>query len=138
MKLWYIRALVVYTCGRIIANKMFDNVVLVVIIWNSFLQTIPEDNINSSTSGIEWFFIIFYTVEMLLKIFGMGFIRKKNAYLRDYWNFMDIVIVITSWIPILYNSGGVNLSTFRTLRILRPLKTIKNIKSLRRILMAII
>jgi len=57
--------------------------------------------VNASNSGLELFFILFYTVEMLLKIFGLGFILNKGAYLRDYWNFMDIVIVITSWIPII-------------------------------------
>ena len=76
---------------------------------------------------------------MLLKIVGMGFIIGSKAYLKDYWNFMDIIIVLTSWIPVfLGGGGGGGLSAFRTLRILRPLRTIKNIKSLRRILIAII
>jgi len=75
---------------------------------------------------------------MLLKIFGLGFIFDKGAYLRDYWNFMDIIIVITSWIPIIVGVEGSNFTVFRTLRILRPLRTIKNIRSLRRIIVAIV
>ena len=51
---------------------------------------------------------------------------------------MDILIVLTSWIPILSGSNSVNFSAFRTLRILRPLRTIKNVQALRRIIMAIV
>jgi len=87
---------------------------------------------------MEWFFLIFYTVEMCLKILGLGLFMGPEAYLKDYMNFMDIVIVLTSWLPFFINSKGVNLSTFRTFRVLRPLRTIKNIKALRKILLSII
>lgn len=90
-------------------------------------------------SPLEWFFQIFYTVEMFLKIIGLGLIMSPEAYLKDYMNFMDIIIVVTSWIPFFVgNSKTVNLATFRTFRVLRPLRTIKNIKSLRKILLSII
>lgn len=41
MKIWYLKALLVFLCGKVVRSKLFDNLVLVVIIWNSFLQTIP-------------------------------------------------------------------------------------------------
>ena len=113
---------------------------LIVIIWNTYLLTIPDSGSSDSVSGEQWFFILFYTLEMLIKIFALGFIFGPEAYLRDYVNFMDILIVVTSWLPILFNSSTINLNfqMFNSLRVLRPLRTIKNVKSLRRILMAII
>ncbi len=75
---------------------------------------------------------------MFLKIFAMGFILNKDAYMRDLWNMMDILIVVTSWVPVFLTNSNINLSAFRTLRILRPLRTIKNIKALRSILVALI
>ena len=113
---------------------------LIVIIWNTYLLTIPDSGSSDSVSGEQWFFILFYTLEMLIKIFALGFIFGPGAYLRDYVNFMDILIVVTSWLPILFNSSTINLNfqMFNSLRVLRPLRTIKNVKSLRRILMAII
>lgn len=36
---------------------------------------------------------------MVLKIIGMGFIFNKQSYLRDYWNILDFVIVVTAYIP---------------------------------------
>ena len=38
--------------------------------------------------------IIFFA-EAGLKIIGMGFFIHKYAYLRDGWNFVDFIIVIT-------------------------------------------
>jgi len=90
-------------------------------------------------STLEWFFLIFYTIEMFLKILGLGLFMGPEAYLKDYMNFMDIIIVLTSWLPFFISSSkGVDLSTFRTFRVLRPLKTIKNIKALRKILLSVI
>ena len=33
---------------------------------------------------------------MVLKILGLGFIFGKNSYLKDSWNVLDFVIVVTS------------------------------------------
>ena len=40
-------------------------------------------------------FTIIFIVEAALKIMAMGFILHPYAYMRDYWNAMDIIIVIT-------------------------------------------
>jgi len=48
---------------------------------------------------------------MAIKIFGMGFFLNEGAYLRDYWNFMDIAIVIFSWLPLIFNNRS-NSSSF--------------------------
>jgi voltage-dependent calcium channel L type alpha-1D len=40
-------------------------------------------------------FTIIFIVEAVLKIMAMGFILHPYAYMRDYWNAIDIIIVIT-------------------------------------------
>ena len=42
-------------------------------------------------------FLYLYTLEAALKIIGLGFIMDDNAYIKDPWNCLDIVIVIISW-----------------------------------------
>ena len=37
---------------------------------------------------------------MCLKILGMGLIFGKGAYLRDSWNILDFVIVMSAWVSI--------------------------------------
>jgi len=53
-------------------------------------------------------------LEMLLKIFGLGFAFNKKAYLRDYWNIIDFVVVMTSLIPFLSSGkSAINISILR-------------------------
>jgi hypothetical protein len=68
-----------------------------------------KDDDASSTSPHEWFYNVYYAIEMFIKIFAMGFFFNKGAYLREYMNLLDITIVITSWIPILFRSGSTNI-----------------------------
>lgn len=46
---------------------------------------------------------------MTLKIIGLGLIFNRGAYLRDSWNILDFIIVISAYIPYFMDSEGVNL-----------------------------
>lgn len=62
----------------------------------------------------------------------MGFLFTKGAYLRDGWNILDFIIVVSSVLPYLMGSdSGVSLTALRSLRILRPLKSVSNIRNLK-------
>ena len=49
----------------------------------------------------EKVFTYLYIIEMVLKIAGMGFIMKSDSYLRDGWNQLDFVIVMSSILEII-------------------------------------
>jgi len=68
---------------------------------------------------------------MILKIVAYGFIMTKNTYLRDYWNILDFIIVISGSLATVTISSIANLTSLRSLRVLRPLKTLSSIKSLK-------
>ena len=74
---------------------------------------------------------------MLLKIFAMGFVMDKKAYLKDIWNIIDFTIVLSGYLPLVIGLTVLNLSALRSLRILRPLRTINKIKPLRDIVSAL-
>jgi hypothetical protein len=96
--------------------------------------TTNEDN----NENVEESLLIFYTIEMCLKIIGLGFILNKGAYLRDAWNILDFIIVSSGYLPyVLATDSGINLNSLRSFRVLRPLRTISTIKSLRKILTAL-
>jgi len=47
---------------------------------------------------LEWIgnsFTIIFTLEFMLKVVGMGFVMDKHCYLRDGWNVIDFIIVVT-------------------------------------------
>ena len=68
---------------------------------------------------------------MALKIIGYGFLFNKGAYLRDTWNILDFIIVVSGYISLILSGGGVNLSVLRSFRVIRPLRTISSIEGLR-------
>lgn len=120
---------------KVIKHTVFENVVLLIILFNT-VTLILDDPTSTSTSeateNIELFFLVAYSIEMVLKIIGLGFILPKGAYLRDGWNILDFTIVVSSYIPILFEgSSGVNLQSLRSLRVLRPLRTITTIRPLK-------
>jgi hypothetical protein len=131
-----------WLCHKIIKSPKFEMISLIVIILNSATLALqdPTSEIEDPTLSLfEFVFLILYTIEMGLKIFAMGFLFCKGAYLREGWNIMDFVIVSTAYLPYLLTSGegGVNLSGLRALRVLRPLRTISTVKALKTLLTAL-
>ena len=73
-----------------------------------------------------------FCVEAIFKIIAFGFLFTKKSYLKDSWNILDFIIVISA-IAGFVLPEGVNISavkSLRILRILRPLKIIAKNKSL--------
>ncbi len=74
-----------------------------------------------------------FVCEAILKIIGWGFIATPTAYIRDPWNILDFIIVISALAGFAM-PPGVNISavkSLRILRILRPLRIIAKNKSLK-------
>lgn len=40
-------------------------------------------------------FTVIFLMEAIIKILAMGFIMHQRAYLRDNWNVIDFIIVVT-------------------------------------------
>jgi hypothetical protein len=87
---------------------------------------------------------------MILKIMGLGFYFDKDAYIKDSWNILDFVIVMSGYVTLIFESGpdesledisqpgnfdqsgpAVDLAGVRVFRVMRPLKTITSIKGLK-------
>merc|ERR1711972_380958 len=67
----------------------------------------------------------------------MGFVFNQGAYLRDSWNILDFIIVLSGYLELLGSGSGVSLSALRVLRVLRPLRTISSIRNLKTIIITI-
>ena len=67
-----------------------------------------DDPLSNSTNtvidDIDLTFLVLYTIEMCLKIIGHGFFFNKGAYLRDAWNILDFIIIVTAYIPYLVDN----------------------------------
>jgi len=43
----------------------------------------------------EVYFLGIFCVEALFKVVALGFVMHKGSYLRNVWNMMDFVVVVT-------------------------------------------
>ena len=120
-------------CYRIIKHSAFEGVTLTIILLNclmlAFEDPTTEDN-GEFYEIADYVFLALYTVEMIMKILGLGFILNTGAYLRDGWNILDFIIVISAYVMLVVSSGP-NLRVLRGFRILRPLRTISGVEGLK-------
>lgn len=48
-----------------------------------------------------------YSIEMILKILGLGFIYGDGAYIKDSWNILDFVIVMSGYVTLIMDTNTV-------------------------------
>ena len=92
-------------CYMIISTKLFDNISLSIIVFNSFVMVFDNSATvefpNPIFATFELLFQYLYTVEMVLKILGMGFIIGPDSYIRDEWNILDFFIVMIGYVSMI-------------------------------------
>lgn len=76
------------------------------------------------------FFTIIFTIEMCLKMFGLGL----RLYVEDNFNIFDAVIVAVSLFELFTSASSSGLSVLRAFRLVRVFKIIRSWVSLRKLL----
>lgn len=79
---------------------------------------------------IDKAFTVIYTIECIMKILAFGLVLHKRSYLRDGWNVLDFIIVLTGLISLIPNVP--NLKSLRIMRVFRPLRSIHAVPSMKR------
>jgi len=64
----------------------------------------PESDYKAGLDVANFVILAFFTLEAILKIIAFDFFWEENAYMRDSWNLIDMVIIITSYIDAFSNS----------------------------------
>ena len=98
-----------------------------------------ETQFNKTLERISTVFSYIFTVEFVLKVIAMGFIMHKKSYMRDPWNGLDFLVVISGLVEIFAgDKGSKSVRALRVLRVLRPLKSINAFPKMRRIISALL
>lgn len=133
------------TAAAISEHPLFDTIIIGFIFANcicmasrDYTDSTGESGRNKVLNSIDYFFSGIFIIEAILKILTSGFVLGKNTYLRDPWNVIDFIIVISALIDlVMLIVGGESeilsaLKPIRILRVLRPLKAVKAMPSLRK------
>uniref|UniRef100_A0A3P8X3U6 Voltage-dependent P/Q-type calcium channel subunit alpha-1A n=1 Tax=Cynoglossus semilaevis TaxID=244447 RepID=A0A3P8X3U6_CYNSE len=124
------------------SSTPFEWMILTTIIANCIVlaleQHLPDGDktpLSERLEETEPYFIAIFCFESGIKILALGFALHKGSYLRNGWNVMDFVVVLTG---ILSSVGSqLDLRTLRAVRVLRPLKLVSGIPSLQVVLKSI-
>jgi hypothetical protein len=114
---------------QITEHVWFDRFILALIIANSIFLSLydwrnldaPENKVMESADPV---LLTFFTLECFLKVAAMGMFLDQNSYLRDGWNWLDFVVVVTGLVGVLPLDGSLDLSFLRVFRVLRPLRSL--------------
>jgi len=132
-----------HLCYRIAKSKLFDNMILVVIMINCVVMAVELHYQGTDTFAdynifppLELAFTTIFTVEFAIKVVASGFVCHRNAYLRESWNRLDFGVVLISYLS--YIEGVSSLTAFRSLRVMRPLRTINTIPGMKIIIASLL
>ena len=123
-------------CIYAVKSKAFERISLSLILANCVFLAMDSNapdfqltQLGEVLQAAELVFIIAFTIEMVMKMLGLGLYGAKGAYLRDAWNVIDFVVVVMGWMSLLPSVE--NISSMRTVRVLRPLRTITGVEGMR-------
>ena len=108
---------------KIVEGKVFQGIILFVIIFNAIIMGIETiRNLSADAqfalATINTLCLCVFVVEIIVKLLAYGL-----DYFKDPWNWFDIIIVSVSMI-----SGLSFMSAFRAVRVLRVLKSLKALR----------
>jgi len=121
---------------RLVEWNRFDQAIILLIMLNSvFLGCMDYVDPSSDYWGnklVEYsepFFTLVFTLEAAIKIISYGLLLDKKCYLRDAWNWLDFIVVVTALLGVI--PGMKNVSGLRTFRLFRPLRSLSALPSMR-------
>ncbi len=125
----------VEACRRLVASRLFQNIVLGLIFLSAVLIGLETDPILPEASPtFAWLrklLTALFAVEILLR-FTAEFPRPWH-YLRSGWNLFDLLVVTVSLLPGL----GATALVLRLARVLRALRVVSALPGLRVVVMAL-
>ncbi|CAE8644751.1 unnamed protein product, partial [Polarella glacialis] len=124
---------------EIVANSIFDKFILSLIMLNSILLAAYDYRSDDNGSGFNWvantvidpILTGFFTLEFVLKVIAFGFFLDQKSYLRDAWNWLDFVVVVTANITYIPGVTTDGLGFLRMFRILRPLRSLNAVPQMK-------
>ncbi|XP_037113469.1 sodium channel protein type 4 subunit alpha B-like isoform X2 [Syngnathus acus] len=116
---------------KILLHSFFRAFILLTILTNCVFMTVQEP--LEWTRIVKFAIIAIYAIEVLVKVAARGFCVGRFTFLRDPWNWLDLVIISTAYLAEIVNLGGLS----RFLQVLPALKLIPAIPSVKKTLGAL-
>ncbi|PAA93724.1 hypothetical protein BOX15_Mlig031959g1 [Macrostomum lignano] len=118
-------------------NQFVDYIIMLTILANCVCLALPND-----VSVAEYVFLSVYTLEFIIKLCARGLVMDSYTYLRDPWNWLDVVVLLISYVMLILQnvslSNNISVGSLRTFRVFRVLKTITIFPGMKTIISALL
>nr|XP_026692353.1 sodium channel protein type 4 subunit alpha B-like isoform X2 [Ciona intestinalis] len=123
-------------------KPMFSNFIMLVILFNCACMVL-ENPPHWVDDYLEYVFTAIYIAEATVKITARGFVLHSFSYLRDPWNWLDFIVIVSALATeilkaIVRSTMLGQIAVLRTFRVLRALKTMSVVPGLRGIVKALL
>eukprot|EP00929_Paragymnodinium_shiwhaense_P090912 TRINITY_DN50994_c0_g1_i1.p1 TRINITY_DN50994_c0_g1~~TRINITY_DN50994_c0_g1_i1.p1 ORF type:complete len:1913 (-),score=432.16 TRINITY_DN50994_c0_g1_i1:94-5832(-) len=121
----------------IVEYVWFDRLILICIVYNSFLMAIepkregPEAPLNRFIATSDNVLLAIFTTECTLKVIAWGLIFDRKTYLRDTWNWLDFIVVVSGLVEHIPGTSDSGLGFLRLFRVLRPLRSLNAVPQMK-------
>jgi len=128
--------------ANIVYSTIFQRLIMFLIIFSTIVLMFdsneePNPRLKTFLLACDTLFTICFTIEASLKILVMGFWGAPNAYLNDYWNVLDFVVVVNSLLAKIFREALEEVSAFKALRAFRPLRLLSRNEGMRVVIHAL-
>lgn len=126
--------------SKITSHRVFDLSMFGIVLLSTFLIAFPSDDPWSVVNILDSLCMLFFLLEMALKIAAQSFWRGPQAYMRNSWNYLDLSIILFSIIGVLALHAGLGKLRLwaRVLKSMRPLRILHRMPALQVLLAAIL
>ena len=124
-------------CFKVVENSKFEMAMTVIILASSGSLAIdnplldPQTNLVKALQVCDVIFTGMFVGELIAKVLAYGLLLGKNAYLRNGWNVLDLIVVLVSILNLSSLGPGNFLKSLRILRVMRPLRMVKRLPGLK-------
>ncbi|XP_061555828.1 sodium channel protein type 4 subunit alpha B [Phycodurus eques] len=119
------------TAIKILLHSFFQAFILLTVLTNCVFMTIA--NPPEWSGVLKSTFIAIYTFEVLVKVLARGFCVGQFTFLRDPWNWLDLMVISTAYLTNMVHSRTV--SAFQVLPALKAITAIPGLKTTLSVLM---
>ncbi|XP_032207081.1 sodium channel protein type 11 subunit alpha isoform X3 [Mustela erminea] len=125
---------------KISVHSLFSMFIICTVIINCVFMATAYSKESSNADSAEYVFTGIYIFEALIKILARGLILDEFSFLRDPWNWLDSVVIVTAFATYIPESrkNSFGLSSLRTFRVFRALKAISVVSGLKVIVGALL
>lgn len=125
-------------CDRFVFHRYFERLIIFVILTSTAVLAWESPHLvyDSPTAYVlryvDYVSTGIFIIELILTVVAKGMWFHEHSYIRDPWNILAVLVILSSILSWMPNTGNVGwVKAFRALATLKPLRFVDKIESIK-------